>query len=74
MSNPTATQGHGAAAAEAQKLCPVEFTPREREGYGQLKSGAAAAIDEAYTGKSGTYCTILQRIEWLRLFCGLGLH
>lgn len=61
------------------KECPVEFTSLEREGYDQLKSRTAAAIEDALQqdhslGRSGVYANILQHIESLRLFCGLGLH
>jgi len=61
------------------KECPVEFTPLEREEYDWLKSRTATAIDEALQqghrlGRSGAYANILQQIESLRLFCGLGLH
>lgn len=61
------------------KLFPVEFTPLEREGYDQLKSRTATAIEEALQqghtlGRSGAYGNILRQIESLRLFCGLGLH
>jgi SNF2 family DNA or RNA helicase len=61
------------------KECPVAFTPLEREGYNWLKNRTATAIDEALQqghrlGRSGAYANILQKIESLRLFCGLGLH
>lgn len=61
------------------KECRVEFTPREREGYDSLKNLTATAIDQALQqghrlGRSGAYVNILQQIEALRLFCGLGLH
>jgi len=61
------------------KECPIEFTFAEREGYDQLKNRTATSIDEALRqehrlGRSGAYANILQQIESLRLFCGLGLH
>jgi len=61
------------------KECRVEFTPREREEYDLLKNMTATAIDRALQqghrlGRSGAYVNILQQIEALRLFCGLGLH
>ena len=61
------------------KECPVDFTDPEREGYDRLKSRTATAIDEALRqghtlGRSGAYVNILQQIESMRLFCGLGLH
>ncbi|RYP60974.1 hypothetical protein DL769_007911 [Monosporascus sp. CRB-8-3] len=61
------------------KEYPIEFTSVEREEYDWLKSRTATAIDEALRqghrlGRSGAYANILQQIESLRLFCGLGLH
>ena len=61
------------------KECPVEFTAPEREAYESLKDKTATAIDEALLqghtlGRSGKYINILQQIESMRLFCGLGLH
>ncbi|KAJ6785626.1 hypothetical protein PWT90_00499 [Aphanocladium album] len=61
------------------KEYPVDFTPREREEYNNIKHRTTSAIDDALqqglgSHRSGAYANILQQIEALRLFCGLGLH
>lgn len=57
----------------------MEFTPRERETYNELKDRAVMSIDKALeqstdVSRSGVYVNMLQQIESLRLFCNLGLH
>lgn len=66
-------------AARFDKEYPVEFTIAEREEYENLKTRTASVIDDALqqghgSHRSGAYANILQHIETLRLFCGLGLH
>lgn len=65
--------------ARYDKECAVDFTPREQEEYNLIKDGAKSAIDDVLhqglrSHRSGAYANILQRIEALRLFCGLGLQ
>ncbi|KAJ3493714.1 hypothetical protein NLG97_g4558 [Lecanicillium saksenae] len=61
------------------KEYPVDFTPREREEYDKIKNRTSSAIEDALqqglgSHRSGAYANILQQIEAMRLFCGLGLH
>ncbi|OAA72939.1 SNF2-related protein [Akanthomyces lecanii RCEF 1005] len=61
------------------KEFPIDFTPQEWEEYDLIRNRATSAIDDALqqghaSQRSGAYANILQQIDTLRLFCGLGLH
>lgn len=60
-------------------LCPVEFNPKERAFYDEIRDGAIAQLDEAMIsaadGAGGrSYLNALQRLEAMRMVCDLGVY
>ncbi|KAF6825208.1 WD domain-containing protein [Colletotrichum plurivorum] len=58
--------------------CYVEFQPDERELYNQVRNQTIARLDEALLEsrqgtRPGSYITVLQQIEAMRMVCNLGL-
>ncbi|KAH8706219.1 SNF2 family N-terminal domain-containing protein [Ilyonectria robusta] len=64
--------------ARHDRACYVEFQPREREFYDQVKSQAIARFDEALIQgnpepRTLSFVSVLQQIEAMRMVCNLGL-
>lgn len=62
------------------KLCPVDFSPKERAAYEKIRQSTITSVEEALSHNARPessnvrmYHNALHRIESLRLFCDLGL-
>lgn len=60
-------------------LCPVDFTPKERAFYNEIRDGVIAHLDESMreaADRAGgrSYLNALHRIEAMKMVCDLGVY
>lgn len=60
-------------------LCPIDFNPRERAFYDEIRDGVIAQLDEVMISAPDVtdgrpYMNALQRLEAMRMVCDLGVY